>query len=74
MSAIQSAQTPKAAESLKPTEDDVEKGIDEARAGLKAVNAELVLSRADHVRIANLESRGSRRPPATSTPPAGPGR
>ena len=49
----------KAEESLKLTEDDVEKGIDEARAGLKAVNAELVLALADHARISLLESRGS---------------
>jgi membrane fusion protein, multidrug efflux system len=49
----------RAEESLKLTEDDVEKGIDEARADLKAVNADLALALADHVRISNLESRGS---------------
>ena len=49
----------RAEESLKLTEDDVEKGIDEARAELKAVEADLVLALADHARISNLESRGS---------------
>ena len=49
----------RAEESLKLTEDDVEKGIDEARAEVKAVNADLVLAVADHARVANLEGRGS---------------
>jgi membrane fusion protein, multidrug efflux system len=49
----------RAEESLKLTEDDVEKGIDEARADLKAANADLVLALADHTRISNLEGRGS---------------
>ncbi|MGP0062848.1 MAG: biotin/lipoyl-binding protein [Isosphaeraceae bacterium] len=46
----------KAAESLKLTEDDVEKGIEEAHAGLKVVNSELVLARADHVRFSILST------------------
>ena len=49
----------RAEESLKLTEDDVEKGIDEARAELKAARADLVLALADHARISNLERRGS---------------
>jgi membrane fusion protein, multidrug efflux system len=53
------AERARAEESLKLTEDDVEKGIDEARAELKADNADLVLALADHARIANLEGRGS---------------
>ncbi len=49
----------KAEESLRLTVDDVDKGIDEARAELKAVQADLILALADHARISNLESRGS---------------
>jgi hypothetical protein len=49
----------RAEESLKLTEDEVERGIDGAHAELKAVHADLVLALADHARISNQESRGS---------------
>jgi membrane fusion protein (multidrug efflux system) len=52
----------KAEEALRLTRDQVDKGIDQARAGLKAAQADLILARADHVRISNLESRGAATP------------
>ena len=58
-SASAAADRARAEESLKLTEDDVERGIDEARAEVKAVDADLVLAVADHARVANLEGRGS---------------
>jgi membrane fusion protein, multidrug efflux system len=44
----------KAEESLKLTEDDVERGIDEARAGLKAAKADDVLAQQEFSRFTNL--------------------
>jgi membrane fusion protein (multidrug efflux system) len=44
----------KAEESLKLTDDDVERGIDEARAGLKAAKADMVLAQQEYSRFTNL--------------------
>jgi membrane fusion protein (multidrug efflux system) len=44
----------KAEESLKLTDDDVERGIDEARAGLKAAKADMVLAQQEFSRFTNL--------------------
>jgi membrane fusion protein (multidrug efflux system) len=44
----------KAEESLKLTDDDVERGIDEARAGLKAAKADMVLAQQEYNRYTNL--------------------
>jgi membrane fusion protein, multidrug efflux system len=44
----------KAEESLKLTEDDVERGIDEARASLKASRADQVLAQQEYSRFTNL--------------------
>jgi membrane fusion protein (multidrug efflux system) len=44
----------KAEESLKLTDDDVERGIDEARAGLKAAKADMVLAEQEYSRFTNL--------------------
>ena len=41
------------------TEDDVEKGIDEARAGVKAAKADLLMAVCDHTRFTNLQKAGS---------------
>ena len=44
----------KAEESLKLTDDDVERGIDEARAGLNAARADHVLAQQEYSRFTNL--------------------
>jgi membrane fusion protein (multidrug efflux system) len=44
----------KAEDSLKLTDDDVERGIDEARAGLKAAKADFVLAQQEHRRFTTL--------------------
>jgi membrane fusion protein (multidrug efflux system) len=44
----------KAEESLKLTDDDVERGIDEARAGLKAAGADQVLAQQEYSRFMSL--------------------
>ncbi len=49
----------KAESSVMLTDDDVEKGIDEARAGVKAAKADLLLARHDKLRFSNLEKTGS---------------
>ncbi len=49
----------KAESSMALTEDDVEKGIDEARAGVKAAKADLLLARNDHDRYTILQKVGS---------------
>src|SRR5262249_58606453 len=45
----------KAKEALKLTEDEVEKGIDEAKAALAATKADLVLAEQEYTRYTNLE-------------------
>ena len=49
----------KAEESLKLTGDDVEKGIDEARAGVKAARASLTLAELEYARFTRLEQQGA---------------
>jgi membrane fusion protein (multidrug efflux system) len=49
----------KAEEALKLTRDDVEKGIDEARAGLKASRASLTLAELEYTRFTRLEQTGA---------------
>jgi membrane fusion protein, multidrug efflux system len=49
----------KAEESLKFTNDDVEKGIDEARAGVKAAQASLTLAELEYTRFTRLEEQGA---------------
>jgi membrane fusion protein, multidrug efflux system len=49
----------KAESSVMLTEDDVEKGIDEARAGVKAAKADLLLAVHDRTRYTNLQKVGS---------------
>ncbi len=49
----------KAESSVVLTEDDVEKGIDEARAGVKAAKAALLLAIHDRNRYTNLQKSGS---------------
>jgi membrane fusion protein (multidrug efflux system) len=49
----------KAEESLKLTRDDVEKGIDEARAGVKAARASLTLAELEYARFTRLEQTGA---------------
>ncbi len=49
----------KAEVGLTLTEDDVEKGIDEARAELKATRADLLLAQQDHHRFTNLAQHGT---------------
>jgi membrane fusion protein (multidrug efflux system) len=49
----------KAEKSLKWTEDEVEKGIDEARAGVKAARASLTLAELEYVRFTRLEQQGA---------------
>jgi membrane fusion protein (multidrug efflux system) len=49
----------KAEEALKLTRDDVEKGIDEARAGLKAAHASLTLAELEYTRFTRLEQSGA---------------
>ncbi len=49
----------KAEESLKLTRDDVEKGIDEARAGVKAAMASLTLAELEYARFTRLEQTGA---------------
>ena len=57
--AAASADRAKAEESLKYTIDDVEKGIDEARAGVKAANASLTLAELEYTRFTRLEQTGA---------------
>ena len=49
----------KAEESLKYTRDEVEKGIDEARAGVKAAQASLTLAELEYARFTRLEQQGA---------------
>ena len=49
----------KAEESLKLTRDDVEKGIDEAHAGVKAARASLTLAELEYTRFTRLEKQGA---------------
>jgi membrane fusion protein, multidrug efflux system len=49
----------KAEETLKLTRDDVEKGIDEARAGVKAAQASLTLAELEYARFTRLEQTGA---------------
>jgi membrane fusion protein (multidrug efflux system) len=49
----------KAEESLKLTRDDVEKGLDEARAGVKAAQASLTLAELEYTRFTRLEQTGA---------------
>jgi membrane fusion protein (multidrug efflux system) len=49
----------RAEESLKYTSDEVEKGIDEARAGVKAAHASLTLAELEYVRFTRLEQQGA---------------
>jgi membrane fusion protein (multidrug efflux system) len=49
----------KAEKSLKLTEDDVEKGIDEARAGVKSARASLTLAELEYTRFTRLEQQGA---------------
>src|SRR5258708_37386371 len=49
----------KAESSVALTDDDVEKGIDEARAGVKAAKADLLMALLDHKRFTNLQKSGS---------------
>jgi membrane fusion protein (multidrug efflux system) len=49
----------KAEEGLKLTRDDVEKGIDEAHAGVKAAQASLTLAELEYARFTRLEQQGA---------------
>ncbi len=49
----------KAESTVAYTEDDVEKGIDEARAGVKAAKADLLMARLDRQRYATLRGTGA---------------
>ncbi len=49
----------KAEKSLRLTEDDVEKGIDEARAGVKSAKASLTLAELEYARFTRLEQQGA---------------
>ncbi len=49
----------KAVESLKMTRDDVDKGIDEARAGVKAASASLTLAELEYARYTRLSQQGA---------------
>ncbi len=49
----------RAEKSLRLTEDDVEKGIDEARAGVKASRASLTLAELEYARFTRLEQQGA---------------
>ena len=49
----------RAEESLKYTRDEVEKGIDEARAGVKAAQASLTLAELEYARFTRLEQQGA---------------
>ena len=57
--AAAAADRARAEESLKFTRDDVEKGIDEARAGVKAAQASLTLAELEYTRFTNLEQPGA---------------
>jgi membrane fusion protein (multidrug efflux system) len=52
----------KAEKSLKYTEDEVEKSIDEARAGLQAARASLTLAELEYGRFTRLEQQGASPP------------
>jgi membrane fusion protein (multidrug efflux system) len=52
----------KAEKSLKWTEDEVEKGIDEAKAGVKAARASLTLAELEYTRFTRLEQQGASPP------------
>jgi membrane fusion protein, multidrug efflux system len=49
----------KAEETLRYTSDEVEKGIDEARAGVKAAQASLTLAELEYKRFTRLEQQGA---------------
>jgi membrane fusion protein, multidrug efflux system len=49
----------RAEKSVKYTEDEVEKGIDEARAGVKAAQASLTLAELEYARFTRLEQQGA---------------
>jgi membrane fusion protein (multidrug efflux system) len=49
----------RAEEQLKYTRDEVEKGIDEARAGVKAAQASLTLAELEYARFTRLEQQGA---------------
>jgi membrane fusion protein, multidrug efflux system len=49
----------KAEETLRYTSDEVEKGIDEARAGVKAAQASLTLAELEYQRFTRLEQQGA---------------
>ncbi len=52
----------RAEKSLRYTEDDVERGIDEARAELKAARASLTLAELEYARFTRLEQQGASPP------------
>jgi membrane fusion protein (multidrug efflux system) len=49
----------RAEESLRLTRDDVERGIDEARAGVKAAQASVTLAELEYARFTRLEQQGA---------------
>jgi membrane fusion protein (multidrug efflux system) len=57
--AAAAADRARAGESLKYTRDEVEKGIDEAHAGVKAAQASLTLAELEYTRFTNLEQQGA---------------
>ncbi len=57
--AASTADRGRAEESLKYTRDEVEKGIDEARAGVKAAQASLTLAELEYARFTRLEQQGA---------------
>src|SRR5208283_1086277 len=57
--AASQADRAKAEESLKLTRDEVDKGIDEARAGVKAARASLTLAELEYTRFTRLEQTGA---------------
>jgi membrane fusion protein (multidrug efflux system) len=58
-SAAAIADRAKSEESLKYTIDEVEKGIDEGRAGVKAAHASLTLAELEYARLTRLEQQGA---------------
>ena len=57
--AAAAADRARAEESLKFTRDEVEKGIDEAHAGVKAARASLTLAELEYTRFTRLEQQGA---------------
>jgi membrane fusion protein (multidrug efflux system) len=57
--AAAAADRARALESLKYTRDEVEKGIDEARAGVKSAQASLTLAELEYTRFTRLEQTGA---------------